>query len=75
MYFTDEAEVGFDDIYKNNNTKIPPQLKNYFNPDDKILMISMVMTDLKNKKNNAQMECVGLEEVKKMIKKSDYKFM
>ena len=75
MYFTDEAEVGFDDIYKNNNTKIPPQLKNYFNPDDKILMISMVMTDLKNKKNNAQMECVGLEDVKKMIKKWDYKFI
>ena len=75
MYFTDEAEVSFDDIYKNNNTKIPPQLKNYFNPDDKILMISMDMTDLKNKKNNAQMECVGLEQVNKTIRKSDYKFM
>ena len=75
MYFTDEAEISFDDIYKNNNTKIPAQLKDYFNPDDKILMISMDMTDLKNKKNNAQIECVGLEEVNKTIRKSDYKFM
>ena len=75
MYFTNEAEVSFDDIYKNNKTKIPPQLKDYFNPDDKVLMMSMDFTDLKNKKQSGSIECVGLEEVHKTIRKSDYKFM
>jgi hypothetical protein len=75
MYFTNEAEVSFDDIFKNSKTKIPVQLKDYFNPDDKVLMISMDMKDLKNEKQNATMECIGLEEVQKSIKKSDYKFM
>ncbi len=75
MYFTDEAEVSFDDIYKNRNTKIPPQLKNHFNPDDKVLMMSMDFTDLKDKKQSGKMECVGLEKVSKTIRKSDYRFM
>lgn len=75
MYFTNEAEVSFDDIYKNKQTKIPVQLKDYFNPDDKVLMISMDMKGLKNKKFDAHMECIGLEEISKSIIKSDYKFM
>ncbi|WP_027125888.1 DUF4412 domain-containing protein [Gelidibacter mesophilus] len=75
MYFTTDAEVSFDDIYKNSKTKIPDALKDYFNPDDKVLMIHMDMKNLKNKKENATMECIGLEEVKKSIKKADYKFM
>ncbi|WP_299398992.1 DUF4412 domain-containing protein [uncultured Gelidibacter sp.] len=75
MYFTNEAEVSFDDIYRNRNAKIPVQLKDYFDPNDKVLMISMDMTDLKNNKNSATMECIGLEEVQFSINKSDYKFM
>lgn len=75
MYFTKEAEISFDDIYKNSRTNIPVELKDYFKEDDKVLMISMDMKDLKNDKKNAKMECVGLEQVSKTIKKSDYKFM
>lgn len=75
MYFTDEAKVSFDDIYKNSNAKIPSQLLDYFNTDDKILMMSMDFTDLKNKKRSGTMECIGLEKVGKTIKKSEYKFM
>ena len=75
MYFTDEAEVSFDDIYKNQQTKIPVQLKNYFNKDDKVLMIYMDMKGLKSKKQNAQIECIGLEKVSKTISKSEYKSM
>ncbi len=75
MYFTNDAEVSVDDIYKNNKTKIPSQLKDYFTPDSKVLMMSMDFTDLKNKKQSGSMECVGLEEVNRTIKKSDYKFM
>ena len=75
MYFTNETEVSFDDIYKNSQTKLPIQLKDYFQPDDKVLMISMDMKGLKNKKLDAKMECIGLEKVSKTINKSDYKFM
>ena len=75
MYFTNEAEISFDDIYKNKQTKIPVQLKDYFNPNDKVLMISMDMKGLKDKKLDAKIECVGLEKVSKTFKKSDYKFM
>ncbi|MBO3099161.1 DUF4412 domain-containing protein [Gelidibacter pelagius] len=75
MYFITDAEISFDDIYKNSRTKIPDALKDYFNEDDKILMIHMDMRNLKNKKENATMECIGLEEVQKSINKSDYTFM
>jgi hypothetical protein len=75
MYFTNEAEISFDDIYKNQKTKIPSQIKDFFNKDEKVLMIYMDMKNLKNKKENVIMECIGLEEVSKSIQKSDYKFM
>ena len=51
------------------------RVENYFNEKDHVLMIQMDMKDLKNDKHNAVMECIGLEEVKKSINKSDYKFM
>ncbi|RXJ43791.1 DUF4412 domain-containing protein [Gelidibacter gilvus] len=75
MYFITDAEVSFDDIYKNSKTKIPDALKDYFNPDDKVLMISMDIKNLKKPKQSATMECIGLEEVQKIVNKSDYKFM
>lgn len=75
MYFITDAEVSFDDIYKNSKTKIPNALKDYFNPDDKVLMISMDLKNLKKPKQNAKMECIGLEERQTSVNKSDYKFM
>lgn len=75
MYFITDAEISFDDIYKNSKTKIPDALKDYFNEDDKILMIHMDMKNLKKKKESATMECIGLEEIQKSINKSDYRFM
>ncbi|MCB0448290.1 MAG: DUF4412 domain-containing protein [Gelidibacter sp.] len=75
MYFTNETEVSFDDIYKNQQARIPEQVKDFFGKDEKVLMIYMDMRGLKDKKQSVQMECVGLEQVSKTIKKSDYKFM
>jgi hypothetical protein len=54
---------------------MPSGLENYFNEKDHVLMIQMDMKDLKNNELDATMECIGLEEVQKSIKKSDYKFM
>ncbi|WP_178986760.1 DUF4412 domain-containing protein [Winogradskyella helgolandensis] len=75
IYFTNETEVSFDDIFKNKTTKIPTQLKDYFDPNEKTLMISMDMQNLKKKQESATMECIGLEDVKRNMEKSDYKFM
>ncbi|MBD0779274.1 DUF4412 domain-containing protein [Maribacter sp. ANRC-HE7] len=72
MYFTADAPVSFNDIYKNQNKNIPAGLENYFGEDDYVLMLEMQMTDLKKKKRSATMECIGLEEVQRTIIKSDY---
>jgi hypothetical protein len=75
MYFTKDTEVSFNELFKSNKSQIPLELQNYFNPNDKVLMIFMDMKNLKDNNKSATMECVGLEKVKKTIKKSDYKFM
>jgi hypothetical protein len=75
MYFTNEAEVSFDDIYKNQQARIPAQVKDFFGEDEKVLLIYMELKGLKKKNESMTMECVGLEEVSKTILKSDYKFM
>lgn len=75
MYFTAEAEVSFDDIYRSRQANIPPELKEYFSKEESALMISMDMKSLKDSKMDAKIECVGLEKADKTILKSDYKFM
>lgn len=75
MYFTTEAPVSFNDIYKNKQSNIPEGLKKYFKENERSLMLEMKMTDKKKSKNSATMECIGLEEVQKQIDKSNYKFM
>jgi len=75
MYFTTEAPVSFNDIYKNKQSNIPEGLKKYFKENERSLMLEMQMTDRKKSKNNATMECIGLEEVQKQIDKSNYNFM
>ena len=75
MYYTNETEVSFDDLFKNSKANVPVKFKDYFKPGEKALMITMDAKSLKNKKQDMKMECVGLEKVSKTIKKSDYKFM
>ena len=75
MYFTTEAPVSFNDIYKNKQSNIPEGLKKYFKENERSLMLEMKMIDKKKGKNNATMECIGLEEVQKQIDKSNYNFM
>lgn len=75
MYFTTDAPVSFNDIYKNKKSNIPEGLKKYFKENEQSLMLEMKMVDKKKSKMNATMECVGLEKVQKSINKSDYKTM
>lgn len=73
MYFTNEAPVSFNDIYKNKQSNIPEGLKKHFKENEKTLMLEMTMKDKKKRKNDTTMECISLEKVKKKINKSDYK--
>jgi hypothetical protein len=75
MYFTNEAPVSFNDIYKSDKAQIPEGMKKYFKDGENTLMLELTMIDKKKSKLNATMECIGLEEVQKMIDKSDYKSM
>lgn len=75
MYFTNEAPVSFNDIYKSDKAQIPEGMKKYFKEGENTLMLELTMIDKKKSKLNATMECIGLEEVQKMIDKSDYKSM
>lgn len=75
MYFTNEAPVSFNDIYKSDKAQIPEGMKKYFKDGENTLMLELTMIDKKKSKLNATMECIGLEEVQKIIDKSDYKSM
>ncbi|MCK0132580.1 DUF4412 domain-containing protein [Flavobacteriaceae bacterium F08102] len=72
MYFTSDAPVSFNDLYKKQHKNIPAGLENYFDKDDRVLMLEMQMTDLKKSKMSATMECVGLEKELKTIHKREY---
>lgn len=75
MYYTNETDISFNDLFKNSKNNVPLKFQDYFKPGEKALMITMDAKSLKNKKQDMKMECVGLEKVSKTIKKSDYKFM
>lgn len=72
MYFKTEVPVSFNVIYKNKLSNIPEGLKKYFKENERSLMLEMKMNDKDKSKNNATMECIGLEEVQKQIDKSNY---
>ncbi len=72
MYFTNEAPVSFNDIYKSDKAQIPDGMIKYFKDGENTLMLELTMIDKKKSKQNATMECIGLEEVQRIIDKSDY---
>lgn len=64
MYYTTEAEVSFNEVFKSNNDQIPDAMKAHLNDVDGGLMMYMDMVDKKNKgkkSTNTTMECTMLE--------------
>lgn len=74
MYITNEAPVNFSKIWDNSKTKMPKG----FNPawmkkyGENGLLMEMQYVDKKKSKNNATMECVGLEKTDFALQASDY---
>ncbi|WP_188438789.1 DUF4412 domain-containing protein [Planktosalinus lacus] len=78
MYYTTEADVSFNDVFKSSNDQIPDAMKAHFNSDEGALMMYMDMVDKKNKgKRNASstMECTLLKSTDFTFKTSGYQVM
>lgn len=76
IYYTDEAKVGFSEMFKSQqNNSLPAAIKNIFKPGQKALTMFMDYTDLKEKSKNMTMTCTSLKQQSHTFNKSDYQFM
>ena len=78
IYFTNEAEISFNDVFETDPSRIPESMKGFFNDNKNALMMYMDMTDKKNKRKkntSGTMECTLLEPTDFKIKTSGYQFM
>jgi hypothetical protein len=78
MYFATDMEVSFADVFKQDNSKLPPAMQSYSEQFENSLMMFMDMEDKKGKKKkniSGTMECVGIEQVNFSIYNSNYQFM
>ena len=75
MYYTNEAEVSFNDVFKTDPNSIPPALQSHFENNQNALMMYMDMKDKKNKpkkSTSATMECILLEAIDYQFDTSGY---
>ncbi|MEX0996799.1 MAG: DUF4412 domain-containing protein [Flavobacteriaceae bacterium] len=78
IYYTNDAEVSFNDVYKTDPERIPDAVKSQFEGAEDALMMYMDMKDKKNKgKRNTSgtMECTALEPTDFSFNTSGYRFM
>ncbi len=72
FYVTDEAGVGFSEIFQANQKNAPKGFNSDWFADGSALMMEMNMEDKKNPSNNMTMTCTRLEKKNFTINKSDY---
>jgi hypothetical protein len=78
MYIAPDMEVSFQDVFKQDNSKLPPAMQIYAEQFENSLMMYMDMVDKKGKKKkniSGTMECVGIEQVNFSIHNGNYQFM
>lgn len=78
MYFTNEAPVSFNDVFKSDPDRIPPALRSHFKDNQNALMMYMDMKDKKNKgKKNTSgtMECTALETISYELNTAGYQVL
>ncbi len=78
IYYTNDAEVSFNDVFKTDPERIPDAVKSQFEGAEGALMMYMEMIDKKNKgKKNTTgtMECTLLEPTNFSFNTSGYRFM
>lgn len=72
FYVTDEAEVGFSDIFKANQKNAPKGFNPEWFKDGTGLMMEMNMVDKVDPSKNVSMTCTKLEKKPFTISKADY---
>lgn len=76
IYYTDEAKVGFSEMFKSQqNNSLPAAIKDIFKPGQKALTMFLDYTDTKDKSKNMTMTCTSLKQQSHTFNKSDYQFM
>lgn len=78
MYYTNEAPVSFNDVFKTDPDRIPAALRSHFKDNQNSLMMYMDMKDKKNKgKKNTSgtMECTLLETTDYELSTAGYMLM
>ena len=76
IYYTDEAKVGFSEMFKSQqNNSLPAAIKDIFKPGQKALTMFLNYTDTKDKSKNMTMTCTSLKQQSHTFNKSDYQFM
>ncbi|MBV2165878.1 MAG: hypothetical protein KUL76_05030 [Kaistella sp.] len=78
LYFTDEAPVSFNDVFKMDTDRIPAAVKKQFSGGEKSTMMYMEMTDKLNKgkkDRSGTMECTLLQPQKFTFSTAGYRFM
>lgn len=78
MYYTTEADVSFNDVFKSSNDQIPDAMKAHFNSAEGALMMYMDMVDKKNKgkrNSSSTMECTLLKPTDFTFNTSGYRAM
>lgn len=72
FYLTNEADITFENIYKNDKTNLPSNFDSAWLEEGKGLMMQMIMEDKTNAKNNMNMICTGIEKNSISLLKADY---
>lgn len=78
IYYTNDAELSFNDIFKTNPERIPDAVKSQFEGVEGALMMYMDVHDKKNKgkkSTSGTMECTVLEPTNFSFNTSGYRFM
>lgn len=75
FYVTSEPGISFNDIYKNDNTKLPKGFDPEWLEDADGIMMQMILEGKKKAKENVSMTCTALEKKSFSINKNEYKSM
>ena len=75
IYITQEAEVGFGDFFRMDQSRIPEGLDPDMIKAGQGLMMEMQMTDKNKKKNDMTMTCTKLERSTLVLNNDEYEFL
>ena len=74
-FITQDADIGFGDIFSMDNARMPRGLDPELIRASEGLLMEMVMVDKDKEKNNMTMTCTKLEPISLVLDNDDYEFV